>query len=55
MQYTEGSGSINLDEVTLQDCLENYEKKGKAALVEDGRLKGFQDENIHKRQGGRSV
>lgn len=40
----ERDDEMNLEEVTLDDCIDNYEKKGKAAILEDGRLKGFFDE-----------
>lgn len=41
---------MNLSEVTLQDCIDNFEKKGKAAILEDGELKGFvseKDEDLY--------
>ena len=31
----------NNGKVTLEDCLEKFEKGGEAAVIEDGRLKGF--------------
>lgn len=36
---------MNMEMVTLEDCLENYEKKGKAAIINDGQLVGFKDED----------
>ena len=37
-----GVTKINNDgKVTLEECLEKSEKGGEAAVIEDGRLKGF--------------
>lgn len=35
-----------LDNVTLEDCIEMYEKKGFYAVIEDGQLLAFIKESI---------
>ncbi len=35
---------MNLDAITIQDCLDMYEKKGRAAVIEDGKILGFLEE-----------
>ena len=35
---------MNLETITLQDCLDNYNFKGKCAIINDGKLIGFQEE-----------
>lgn len=35
---------IELDNVTLQDCSDLYEKKNKITIIEDGHITGFQEE-----------
>lgn len=32
---------MNLDAITIQDCLDMYEKKGRAAVIEDGGVSSF--------------
>lgn len=36
--------NINLAAVTLEDCIDMYEKKGQATLVSAGQVIGFFDE-----------
>lgn len=45
---------INLDAVTIQDCLDNYTYKNKAAILNDGKILGFEEKTlpINNRQGG---
>lgn len=38
---TDYSKMIELDNVTLEDCLDLYEKKGKVTLIEDGKVTNF--------------
>lgn len=33
---------IELDEVTLEDCIDLYEKKGICTIIEDGRVINFE-------------
>ena len=35
---------IELDEVTLEDCIDLYEKKGIATVINDGRVENFIEE-----------
>lgn len=35
---------MNLENVTLEDCKEMYEKKNQYSVVENGNVKGFKDE-----------
>ena len=35
---------MNVSEATLQDCLDMYQMKGKYAVINDGRLIGFEKE-----------
>lgn len=37
---------MNLENVTLMDCIENYERKGMVAQLEDGQLQGFTKETV---------
>lgn len=37
---------MNLETVTIGDCIDMYEKKGKSAIISDGKLIGFQQEEI---------
>lgn len=37
---------INYDEITYDDCLEQYTYKNKAVLLNDGKVIGFIDEKI---------
>lgn len=31
------------DNITIEDCIENYECKGKAAILNDGKVIGFEE------------
>lgn len=35
-----------LQTLTIQDCLDNYRVKGQCAILNDGKLIGFQQEEI---------
>ena len=35
---------IELDEVTLEDCIDLYEKKGIATVINNGRVENFIEE-----------
>lgn len=35
---------MNLDEVTIQDCIDMYHMKGQIAIIENGKVIGFQGE-----------
>lgn len=35
---------INLERVTIQDCLDNYKYKNKVVLINDGQIVGFKIE-----------
>lgn len=37
---------MNWDKVTLEDCIEMCEKKGKSATVNDGHIIGFEQEQV---------
>lgn len=37
---------MNLETVSLQDCLDNYNFKSQSAILNDGKLIGFQQEEI---------
>lgn len=37
---------MNLETATLQNCLDNYNFKGQAAILNAGKLIGFQQEEI---------
>lgn len=37
---------MNLENVTILDCVENYARKGMAAQIEDGQLHGFTKETV---------
>lgn len=37
---------MNLETVTTQDCIENHQFKGQCAILNDGKLIGFQQEEI---------
>lgn len=32
---------MNLETVTVQKCIEKFEKQGKVTLIRDGKVKGF--------------
>ena len=34
---------MNLETVTIEDCIEAYEKKGMVAIINDGKLLGFEE------------
>lgn len=36
---------MNYDTVTIQDCLENYEKKNKSVVINDGQVIEFVKED----------
>jgi len=36
---------MNYESVTLQDCIDNFEKKGKTALIENGQVVEFRKED----------
>lgn len=33
---------MNMETITSQDCIENYEMKGQAAVFNDGQVLGFE-------------
>ena len=33
---------MNMETITLQDCIDNYEKKDQAAHINDGQVLGFE-------------
>lgn len=33
---------MNMEVITLQDCIDNYEKKDQAAVINDGQVLGFE-------------
>lgn len=33
---------MNLDAITIEDCLEMFEKKNKETVINDGEVKGFE-------------
>lgn len=35
---------MNLEKVTVEDCVELFYRKGKVAIINDGQLIGFQEE-----------
>lgn len=35
---------MNLEEITIEDCIDMYEKKGKAVIINDGKVVGFIEE-----------
>lgn len=34
---------MNMENITLEDCLENYERKGKTTIINDGKVVGFEE------------
>lgn len=32
---------MNYEAITLQDCIDNFEKRGRAAVIEDGKISYF--------------
>lgn len=39
---------MNLETVTVEDCVELFYRKGKVAIINDGQLIGFQEETFMK-------
>lgn len=37
---------MNLQTATVQDCIDNYNSKGQRAILNDGKLIGFEQEQI---------
>lgn len=35
---------MNLEEITIEDCIDMYEKKGQAVIINDGKVIGFVEE-----------
>lgn len=35
---------MNLEEITVQDCIDMYEKKRRYAIIENGKVTGFRNE-----------
>lgn len=33
---------MNMENITVQDCIDMYEKKGQAAFINDGQVLGFE-------------
>lgn len=33
---------MSMKAITVQDCIENYEMKGQAAIINDGQVLGFE-------------
>ena len=33
---------MNMENITVQDCIDMYEKKGQAAVINDGEVKDFE-------------
>lgn len=46
LKEKERGKEMNLEAVTLQDCLDNYNFKGQCAILNDGKIIGFQQEEI---------
>ncbi len=36
---------MNYENITIQDCLDNHEKRGKAAVINDGQVLDFVKED----------
>jgi hypothetical protein len=36
---------MNYETITIQDCLDNYQKKGKSAIINDGQVIEFVKED----------
>ena len=34
---------MNMEEITPDDCLDNFEKKNKATIINDGKVVGFEE------------
>lgn len=39
---------MELSRVTIQDCIENWQYKGQAVLLNDGAVSGFRGEDLKK-------
>lgn len=39
---------MNLEAVTIQDCIDMYEKKGLCAIINSGKVVGFEKEEQEK-------
>lgn len=39
---------MNLEVITIQDCIDMYEKKGQATIINDGKVVGFISEKINE-------
>jgi hypothetical protein len=37
---------LNLDNITLDDCIALHELKGKAVVINDGKVVGIEDEDV---------
>lgn len=35
---------MNYETVTIQDCIDNWEKRGKTVIIENGQVVGFEKE-----------
>lgn len=35
---------MNLETVTIEDCVDNYYRRGRVAILNDGELLGFKEE-----------
>ena len=42
--YEESELVIPLEDVTLDDCMDMYEKRGRTSVLNDGKLWGFEKE-----------
>ena len=40
--------TINLEAITIQDCIDMYTYKHKAVVINDGKVKGFVKEDTHE-------
>ena len=34
---------MNMEEITLEDCMDNFEKKNKVTIINDGKVVGFEE------------
>jgi len=41
--------TVNVDTIKLVDCIENYQRKGKAVILNDGKVVGFVKESEDKK------
>lgn len=42
-KQTTGGIKMNMEEITLDDCLDNFEKKNKATIINDGMVVGSEE------------